>query len=221
MARKIAAPAGWTREGFPLSTCTRCGGTGRYSFNQIDGDRCYGCSGSGYQIHKAAKAAHAEYAKAAKAAFRPTAAHLSVGDVILEHYTDKQSKAADEDWARIIDIEVTDKVMGRGGYCYRTREQAEAAYAVEAEKVTLGHGQTLDINEDVTVSNVGGSETGWFSVGVTDRELVITLDGGQQKRCAGNSVVNRQGRNVAMEARLAALATLPEALRRPAKVETA
>lgn len=28
-------------------TCGRCGGTGRYSFNLIDGDRCYGCGGSG------------------------------------------------------------------------------------------------------------------------------------------------------------------------------
>lgn len=28
-------------------TCTRCGGTGRYSFNQMDGDRCYGCQGRG------------------------------------------------------------------------------------------------------------------------------------------------------------------------------
>lgn len=28
-------------------TCTRCGGTGRYSFNPMDGDRCYGCGGAG------------------------------------------------------------------------------------------------------------------------------------------------------------------------------
>jgi DnaJ-class molecular chaperone len=25
--------------------CGRCGGTGRYSYNQMDGDRCYGCNG--------------------------------------------------------------------------------------------------------------------------------------------------------------------------------
>lgn len=28
--------------------CSRCGGSGRYSFNQIDGDRCYGCNGQGH-----------------------------------------------------------------------------------------------------------------------------------------------------------------------------
>jgi hypothetical protein len=28
-------------------TCGRCGGSGSYSYNQLDGDRCYGCHGSG------------------------------------------------------------------------------------------------------------------------------------------------------------------------------
>ena len=27
--------------------CPRCGGSGRYSWNQMDGDKCYGCMGSG------------------------------------------------------------------------------------------------------------------------------------------------------------------------------
>lgn len=26
-------------------TCTRCGGSGRYSYNQMDGDKCWGCDG--------------------------------------------------------------------------------------------------------------------------------------------------------------------------------
>jgi hypothetical protein len=32
--------------------CGRCGGTGRYSFNQTDGDRCYGCNGQRYVAPK-------------------------------------------------------------------------------------------------------------------------------------------------------------------------
>lgn len=28
-------------------TCSRCLGSGRYSYNQMDGDKCYGCGGSG------------------------------------------------------------------------------------------------------------------------------------------------------------------------------
>ncbi len=30
-----------------LTTCSRCGGSGRYSYCQMYGDRCFGCSGSG------------------------------------------------------------------------------------------------------------------------------------------------------------------------------
>jgi hypothetical protein len=35
--------------GFEIKTCTRCHGSGQYSFNQIDGSKCYGCSGCGKQ----------------------------------------------------------------------------------------------------------------------------------------------------------------------------
>lgn len=50
----IAADLGCTRKqavsrltalGY-VETCGRCGGTGRYSYNTMDGDRCFGCSGS-------------------------------------------------------------------------------------------------------------------------------------------------------------------------------
>lgn len=30
--------------------CKRCGGSGRYSWNQMDGDKCYGCMGSGIAV---------------------------------------------------------------------------------------------------------------------------------------------------------------------------
>jgi hypothetical protein len=32
------------------ATCSRCGGCGRYSYNQIDGDRCFGCNGTGKAV---------------------------------------------------------------------------------------------------------------------------------------------------------------------------
>ena len=32
---------------FETTTCGRCGGCGRYSYNQMDGDTCYGCRGTG------------------------------------------------------------------------------------------------------------------------------------------------------------------------------
>ena len=33
-------------------TCSRCNGTGRYSFNLMHGTKCYGCNGSGKQYTK-------------------------------------------------------------------------------------------------------------------------------------------------------------------------
>lgn len=30
--------------------CKRCGGSGSYSFNLLDGTKCYGCNGSGFQM---------------------------------------------------------------------------------------------------------------------------------------------------------------------------
>jgi len=33
--------------GIETKTCGRCGGSGHYSFNQIDGTMCYGCRGTG------------------------------------------------------------------------------------------------------------------------------------------------------------------------------
>jgi hypothetical protein len=40
-------------------TCGRCGGSGKFSYNQMDGDRCYGCQGSGVRYTKRGKAAKA------------------------------------------------------------------------------------------------------------------------------------------------------------------
>lgn len=37
--------------------CGRCGGTGHYSYNQVDGTRCYGCGGSGRRYTKRGRAA--------------------------------------------------------------------------------------------------------------------------------------------------------------------
>jgi hypothetical protein len=38
-------------------TCTRCNGTGRFSFNLIHGTKCYGCQGTGQQRTKPRKPA--------------------------------------------------------------------------------------------------------------------------------------------------------------------
>jgi hypothetical protein len=46
---------------FETKTCSRCAGSGSYSFNQIDGSRCYGCGGSGLQLTKRGAVARAHF----------------------------------------------------------------------------------------------------------------------------------------------------------------
>lgn len=42
---------------FETVTCSRCGGSGKYSYNMMHGDMCYGCSGIGVKYTKRGLAA--------------------------------------------------------------------------------------------------------------------------------------------------------------------
>lgn len=66
------------RPAFEHDLCGRCGGSGRYSYNQIDGDRCYGCGGSGWKLTKRGSAAQSFY----RDNLMVPAATLKVGDLI-------------------------------------------------------------------------------------------------------------------------------------------
>ena len=48
--------------------CKRCGGSGRYSWNQMDGDKCYGCMGSGIALMTVRWYTEAERARQDRAA---------------------------------------------------------------------------------------------------------------------------------------------------------
>lgn len=52
--------------GFEVAVCSRCSGSGQYSYNQIDGSRCYGCGGSGKKHTKRGKAAKLFYVESLK-----------------------------------------------------------------------------------------------------------------------------------------------------------
>lgn len=45
------------RISYEREPCTRCGGSGHYSYNRIDGTRCFKCRGSGAQLTPRGKAA--------------------------------------------------------------------------------------------------------------------------------------------------------------------
>lgn len=63
---------------FESTTCKRCGGTGKHSFNAIHKDTCYGCKGAGRQLTKRGKAA-SDYLASLR---RKPAGEIQVGDLV-------------------------------------------------------------------------------------------------------------------------------------------
>lgn len=50
-----------TVEHFESEICERCGGTGEYSYNQLDGTRCYGCNGAKFRLTQRGREARDAY----------------------------------------------------------------------------------------------------------------------------------------------------------------
>jgi hypothetical protein len=65
---------------FETQVCGRCGGTGHYSYNQINGTTCFGCAGSKVNLTKRGKAAQAWYT----AQQTVPASEVKVGDYVFE-----------------------------------------------------------------------------------------------------------------------------------------
>jgi len=90
---------------FETETCGRCGGSGKYSFNHMEGDRCRGCCGTGYKLTKRGAAA--------KAFFTEKMTHpvssISVGDYVFESLSAVGSKQ----WLKVEEISADDLNQGR------------------------------------------------------------------------------------------------------------
>lgn len=89
--------------GFPLEVCSRCHGTGNYSYNEVDGTTCYGCSGSGFKIIKRAEKAYSAFRNAYKEAQTPQVMNLQIGDQIKLIYIG---------WCCVTKITKTNQVCG-------------------------------------------------------------------------------------------------------------
>ena len=67
-----------TKTEFETEVCSRCGGTGHYSYNQMDGSKCYGCGGKGIKLTKRGAAARELYMRL----LSKPATEIAVGDKI-------------------------------------------------------------------------------------------------------------------------------------------
>ena len=67
---------------YERETCGRCGGAGRYSFNTIDGDVCYGCGGSRKRISRRGRAAQKAIRAFQAERYSKTLLELEPGDSV-------------------------------------------------------------------------------------------------------------------------------------------
>lgn len=204
MARKITPPVAFNRAGFPLQTCTRCGGCGEYSFNQITGTTCFGCNGTGLQIHRAAKAVYAEYLAARKLQVHPTASRLVAGDAILTEYAERPSRVDPLSWVTVEAVAfVPAKYAGWGGSGHSTRDLAQLA--LDAIEDRAGQHKRIEERDGLF----------WAQTSVDDVVMTVRRTDGTTRRIqrAGNVMVNRSIRGFSARP---FLDQLPEALRRPA-----
>lgn len=82
---------GW---GFPIQTCERCKGSGHYSFNPVDGTRCYGCTGRGTKVTKNAQEAWSQFQFALHAHRNPAVQNVATGDVLRLFMKDRTTRKA-------------------------------------------------------------------------------------------------------------------------------
>jgi hypothetical protein len=68
--------------GFPVEECSRCDGSGQYSYCQRYGTTCFKCSGTGKQIIKKAQKAYIEFTAYVRSRKNCMAQDLSVDEMI-------------------------------------------------------------------------------------------------------------------------------------------
>ena len=85
---------------FEHQTCTRCGGDGKFSYNALHGSRCYGCSGSGYQLTARGRAAQT-YLNGLR---KIPAENFKVGDLIWFEGFHCGSYAEASVWATVTEV---------------------------------------------------------------------------------------------------------------------
>ncbi len=104
-------------------TCSRCGGSGRYSYNQIDGDRCFGCNG-----------ARERAAKLTKAVLEAARIKVEAGELATLRAANRARMAAKKEIAPLVEkAKAVYDTIGQAYEAAYTRPRA-AAYAGEGDR---------------------------------------------------------------------------------------
>lgn len=96
---------------FEYEDCTRCGGTGHYSFNQMEGTRCRRCRGRKRTINRRGNAAYTRWKEHVDARLTTPVLDLKPGDIV---YSDAEQMAGfmpvfyPTRWRTVVRVERTD-----------------------------------------------------------------------------------------------------------------
>lgn len=113
-----------------VKVCGRCGGSGRYSYNQMDGDRCFGCSGSGKVILPVTRARAEE-----------AAARTAAGDLDAYFARNEATRAAKAMIAPLL-VEATALIKAIGdAYMYANRA---GTLGTLEDRAPVWHAQTMN-----------------------------------------------------------------------------
>lgn len=93
---------------YETTTCPRCSGTGRHSFNSVHGTVCYGCSGRGKVRTDAGRKASETLAKLAGELASIAVADLQPGDVVRQ-----ASRGGRARWSTVTSVEADPLNAGR------------------------------------------------------------------------------------------------------------
>lgn len=97
------------KNGFEICICSRCGGTGNYSYNQLTGTRCFKCNGVKAVYTKRGRAA-LDYWRSLRS--RPVE-DLKIGDVIWVRGSSLPGCEYPSGWFPILGIETADQARAR------------------------------------------------------------------------------------------------------------
>ena len=122
------------RKGWPVETCGRCGGSGRYSYCAMYGDTCFGCSGNGITFGGGKAQDHLAAYRDAVARQRLISGHdLAVGMMVRDQHAPK-----DAPFRTVVTVEDTGKRCGSS----KVGNAPEVVYTVK--RVTFDDGETVE-----------------------------------------------------------------------------
>lgn len=103
---------------FETQPCSRCGGTGNFSFNQVTGTTCFKCNGSGKQATRAGASANKKVNAMLDALWNTPIEDLKPGDLVWINVSGVFLGRLMR-WAKIARIEPS------GSYCTHTENGVE------------------------------------------------------------------------------------------------